>query len=97
LYQTVNEGVLWTPISGDLTKGSGAISTIAVSPSDPKTIYIGTSDGSVRVSRDGGATFALSSGLPNRAVTRIAVDRPNALRAVATFSGSGSTHVYLTR
>ena len=96
LYQTVNEGVQWTAISGDLTKGSGAIFTIAIAPSDPKTIYIGTSDGNVQVSRDGGQTFTLSAGLPNRAVTRIAIDRTNAARALATFSGSSTNHVYRT-
>ena len=96
LYQTVNEGVQWTPISGDLTKGSGAIFTIAIAPSDPHTIYVGTTDGNVQVSRDGGGAFTLSVGLPNRTVTHIAVDRTNAARALATFSGSSTTHVYLT-
>jgi photosystem II stability/assembly factor-like uncharacterized protein len=96
LYQTVNEGVQWTAITGDLTKGSGAIFAIAIAPSDPMTIYVGTTDGNVQVSRDGGKTFTLSSGLPNRAVTHIAVDRTNAARALATFSGSSATHVYLT-
>ena len=96
LYQTINEGVQWTAISGDLTKGSGAIFAIAIAPSDPRTIYVGTTDGNVQVSRDGGKTFTLGSGVPNRAVTHVAVDRTNAARALATFSGSGATHVYLT-
>ena len=96
LYQTLDEGVQWTAISGDLTKGSGAIFTIAVAPSDPNTIYVGTTDGNVQVSRDGGKTFTLSAGVPNRTVTHIAVDRTNAARALATFSGSSATHVYLT-
>lgn len=96
LYQTVNEGVQWTAISGDLTKGSGAIFTIAIAPSDAKTIYVGTSDGNVQVSRDGGQTFTLSAGLPNRTVTHIAIDRTNAAQALATFSGSSTNHVYRT-
>ena len=97
LYRTVNDGVLWTPLSGDLTKGSGSIKSIAVAPSDPLTIYVGTSDGYVQVTRDGGVTFTLSaSGLPNRAITSLAVDRANPTRALVTVSGSGATHVFLT-
>ena len=96
LYQTLNEGVQWAAITGDLTKGSGAISTIAVAPSDPATIYVGTTDANVQVTRDGGKTFVPSTGLPNRVVTHIAVDRTNAARALATLSGSGAVHVYLT-
>lgn len=97
LYRTVNDGVVWAPISNDLTRGTGSIKTIAVAPSDVLTIYVGTSDGNVQVSRDGGATFTPSTaGLPNRTVTDIAVDRTNPLRALLTMSGSGTTHVYAT-
>jgi hypothetical protein len=97
LYRTVNEGLLWTPISGDLTKGSGTIRAIAVAKSDPLTVYVGTSDGNVQVTRDGGVTFTVSvTGLPNRAITDFAIDATNAARALVTISGSGGPHVYLT-
>lgn len=97
LYKTVNDGVLWTPISVDLSKGTGSIKAIAVAPSDPQTIYVGTSDGNVQVTRNGGTTWTLSaSGLPNRTVTDFAVDRTTPTRAMATFSGSGAQHVFLT-
>lgn len=96
LYQTVNAGTVWTALTPDLSKGTGSIKTIAVAPSDTLTLYVGTSDGNVQYSHDGGRTFALASGLPNRAVTRVAIDRTNAQRALATFSGSGAAHVYLT-
>ena len=96
LYKTTDEGTSWTPITGDLTKGSGVIFTIDVAPSDPQTIYVGTTDGNVQISHDGGQTFTLSTGLPNRAVTHIAVDRSNASLALATLSGSSASHVFLT-
>jgi photosystem II stability/assembly factor-like uncharacterized protein len=97
LYRTVNDGALWTPLSSDLTKGSGSIKAIAVARSNPLTIYAGTSDGNVQVSRDGGATFTLSNtGLPNRTITGFAVDRQDATRAMVTLSGSGAAHVFLT-
>jgi hypothetical protein len=96
LYRTDNEGLLWTPLSGDLTGGSGTITTIAVAPSDPKTIYVGTSDGRVAVTRDGGATYTQATGLPNRFVTRVAVHPTDPTRALITLSGFGSPHVFET-
>jgi photosystem II stability/assembly factor-like uncharacterized protein len=95
-YRTDNEGLLWTPLSGDLTGGSGTITTIAVAPSDPKTIYVGTSDGRVAVTRDGGATYTQATGLPNRFVTRVAVHPTDPTRALITLSGFGSPHVFET-
>ena len=97
LYRTVNDGVLWTAISDDLTKGAGDITAIAVSPSDPTTVYVGTNDGNVQVTRNGGTLFTVStSGLPNRAVSDFAIDRTDPTRALVTFSGSGAGHVYMT-
>ncbi|MDB4869603.1 MAG: hypothetical protein JWL97_607 [Gemmatimonadales bacterium] len=98
LYRTLNEGTLWTAISGDLTKGSGYITTIAVSGIDPRTVYVGASDGMVNVTRDGGSTFTQSTtGLPNRYVTRIAIDPTDATHALLTASGFGTGHVFETR
>ncbi len=98
LYKTINEGSSWTPISGDLSKGSGSITTIAVSKIDPRTIYVGASDGNVNVTRDGGVTFTTSvTGLPNRYVTRIAVDPSDATHALLTVSGFASGHVFETK
>src|SRR6185295_5550805 len=73
LYRTVNDGVLWAPISPDVTGGTGSITSIAVSPADSNVIYVGTSDGRAGISRDGGVTFSSATGLPARTVTRIAV------------------------
>jgi photosystem II stability/assembly factor-like uncharacterized protein len=98
LYKTTNEGILWSPISGDLTKGSGYITTIAVSKIDPLTIYVGASDGQVNVTRDGGTTFTpIANGIPNRYVTRIAVDPADATHALLTVSGFASGHVFETK
>jgi hypothetical protein len=97
LYKTTNEGTLWTAISGDLSKGSGYITTIAVAKIDPRTIYVGTSDGMVSATRDGGATFTSSTtGLPNRFVTRIAVDPADGAHALLTVSGFTTGHVFET-
>jgi len=95
LYRTTDESS-WSPISSDLTGGSGTITTISVSPADTNTIYVGTSDGRVQVTRDGGTTFTLATGLPNRFVTRVAAHPTDPLRAVITVSGFGVPHVWET-
>ena len=98
LYKTTNEGTLWTALSADLTKGSGVITTIAVAKIDPRTIYVGASDGMVNVTRDGGTTFTPSTtGLPNRYVTRIAVDPSDGAHALLTVSGFATGHVFETK
>ncbi len=99
LWRTTAEGRFgsWSPITPDLTKGAGVINTIEVAPSDPRVIWVGTNDGNVHRSIDGGASFTLvSASLPNRAVTKIAADPLDARRALLTLSGFGTPHLYLT-
>jgi len=96
LYQTANEGVSWTALGGDLTTGSGTITSISVSPADTMTIYVGTSDGRALVSRDGGVTFIAATGLPARSVTRVTAHPTDPLRALITVSGFGTSHVFET-
>lgn len=98
LYKTTDEGATWAPLSGDLTKGSGYIMAIAVSKADPRTIYVGASDGMVNVTRDGGATFTqIATGLPNRTVTDIEIDPTDPTHALLTVSGFTSGHVFETK
>lgn len=95
LYRSPNRGESWAPISGDLTKGPeslhgrAAISTIAVAPSDPRTIYVGTSDGNVQVTANQGRTWnnVTKYPLPNRWVSDIAVDPHNPRVAYVVFNG----------
>ncbi|MFI5229865.1 MAG: dockerin type I domain-containing protein [Gemmatimonadales bacterium] len=96
LYRTTDEGLTWTPISADLTKGNGVITTVALAKADSNTIYVGTFDGNVQVSRDGGNTFTLSTGLPLRTVTRIVVDPATATHALVTVSGFQAPHIWET-
>jgi hypothetical protein len=97
LYRTSNSGDLWTPISGDLTNGTGTIRTIAVAPSDTTTVYVGASDGAVQVTTDLGATWTnISAGLPLKSVTYIAVDPRDPRTAYVTVSGFGTGHVWKT-
>jgi len=108
LYKTTNGADYWNAISGDLTNGSGSgnlvygtITTIAVSRTDSNVIYVGTDDANVWVTTNGGSNWtSINSGLPDRWVTRVAVDPDDAAIAYVTFSGyrydSPLPHVYRT-
>jgi photosystem II stability/assembly factor-like uncharacterized protein len=93
LYQTNNSAGLWTAISPDLTGGSyHTITTIAVAPSDPDTVYVGTDDSHVQTTANATAGINASwadrsGGLPPRFVKQIAVDPNNPHTAYVTFSG----------
>jgi photosystem II stability/assembly factor-like uncharacterized protein len=93
VYRTTNGAGWWDAISGDLTNGDqgasfGTITTIAVAPSDPDVIYVGTDDSNVWVTQTGvGSWTNISASLPNRWVTRVSVDPSDAGIAYATFSG----------
>ncbi|MCL4522552.1 MAG: hypothetical protein M1451_01415, partial [Acidobacteria bacterium] len=110
VYQTTDGAALWTPISPDLTAGSGVLTAISVAPSNSNVVYAGATSATVRVqmtANAGSGTAAtwtdVSVGLPPRAVTQIAVDPFDAATAIVTFSGfsgflSGDTqgHVFRT-
>jgi hypothetical protein len=59
-----------------------------VAPADPDVIYVGTDDSNVWVTQNGGGAWTnVSAALPNRWVTRVAVDPETAGTAYVTFSG----------
>jgi photosystem II stability/assembly factor-like uncharacterized protein len=70
----------------------GTITSVSESPTDANVIYVGTDDGQVQLTRDGGKTWTNLtphiSGLPNRTpVTTVVASRFAAGRAYATFDG----------
>ena len=96
LFRSTNSAASWTAISDDLTNGNqgtggvvfGTITAIAVAPSDRNTIYIGTDDGNLWVTRDTGRTYLrVDITLPRLWVTRVAVDPTDDATAYVTFSG----------
>jgi uncharacterized protein (TIGR03437 family) len=94
VYRSVDGAGSWSPISENLAKNGATITSLAVSASDPNTIYAGTSDGNVYVTQNAGdPTLAfwakLSTGLPSRAISSIAIDTADPLSAtVATLDYS---------
>ena len=105
VYRSTDNGVSYTPISGDLTTNPvstlvfGTISTLSISPLAAGVYYAGTDDGRVWRTPDAGTTWIeITSGLPVRSVTRVVAD-PFVRGAVyVTLSGFGQdehlAHVY---
>lgn len=106
IYQTKDAAGKWIPISGDLSAGRSTIKTIGVAPSDPNTVYAGTSDSRIQVTNDAlngpNSTWTnRNAGLPQRVVTQVIVDPIDPATAYATFSGFVGTtttpgHVFKT-
>ena len=97
VYKTIDRGETWSAVSSDLTGGGREISAIAVAPSTSDVVYAGTGGGNVWTSTDGGGTWTnITSGLPTRYVTDLAVDPSDPQTAFVTFSGFLSGHVFKT-
>jgi uncharacterized protein (TIGR03437 family) len=97
LWRTDDATGSWTAISPDLAPTTGTIRSIGIAPSDPKTIYVGTSNGRISVTRNAGADWRnASNGIPNRIVTQIEVDPIDPLVAYATVSGFDTGHLFKT-
>jgi len=106
LYRTTNGAGSWTAVSSDLTNGAqganfGTITAIAVSPTAPDVILVGTDDSNVWLTQSGGGFWSnVSSALPNRWVTQVAFDHGNPAIAYVAFSGlrwdEEISHVYRT-
>jgi hypothetical protein len=97
VYRTADRAESWTPISGDLTNG-GAVSAIAPAAANPSVLYVGTSDGRVWTTANGGQTWTQRT-LPIaslRYVQAIAVDARDPQTAWVTVSGFLAAHVFRT-
>ncbi|MDY0083906.1 MAG: hypothetical protein RBR74_12050, partial [Ignavibacteriaceae bacterium] len=96
LHRSMNQGETWERISGDLTNGAkegnvafGTLTTISESKFQFGLLYVGSDDGKIHVSKDGGASWQLISGnLPqNLWVSRVVASSHKKERVYATLNG----------
>ena len=96
LYRSMDKGKSFMAISPDLTKGGrigevkyGTITTISESAFKFGMIYVGTDDGNVQLTRDGGSTWELiSDGLPqNLWVSRVEASKHKEGRVYVSLNG----------
>jgi photosystem II stability/assembly factor-like uncharacterized protein len=96
VHRSVDGGASWKKVSN--FTDSQVVDTIVLAPSDPKTIYVGRSNGfspgSFYRSTNEGATFTdISAGLPD-AVTGVAIDPKNPMRLWVSLQGGNTNAVY---
>jgi photosystem II stability/assembly factor-like uncharacterized protein len=108
LYKTTNAAGYWSAISPDLSNGPhsgnlafGTITSISVSRYNSNLIYVGTDDGNVWVTQDGGNNWTDISGtLPDRWVTKVLASPFDNSEVFVTLSGyrfgEDNGHVYFS-
>lgn len=109
LNRSMDQGKTWEAISPDLTNDLpngdvpySTITTIAESPLKFNVIWVGTDDGNVQVTRDGGASWKLVSGnLPQRRwVSEVHASAHNPAVAYVSLNGyrydEFKTYIYKT-
>lgn len=96
VYKSLDQGKNWEAISGDLTKNKASenvpfstISCLEESPLSFNTLYVGTDDGNIQLTRNGGGSWTLiSGGLPNDLwVSSICPSPHDEATVFAAFSG----------
>jgi len=93
VWKTINGGDSWFAISNDLTNGDDGssyhtITTIAISKLNSNYILVGTDDGNIHLTINGGLDWEnISQAIPQRWVTRVAFDPHNEMKIYATLSG----------
>jgi photosystem II stability/assembly factor-like uncharacterized protein len=104
LFISTDTGENWFAPGGDtdLTKGINqqgrdVLSAISIAPSNLDVIYTGSSQGRAMVSTDGGKNWSdITSGLPDRFITCIAISPVNHSTAFLSVSGFEAGHVFKT-
>jgi len=109
LFKSINGGLNWNAISNDLSNGPtgqngivyGTVTTIDASPIDGNVLWVGTDDGNVWFTANGGANWTkVSTTLPKRWITRVVADLWNKNTAYVCLSGfrhsDDIAHIYKT-
>jgi photosystem II stability/assembly factor-like uncharacterized protein len=98
LYRTKNDGLSWDALTPVLDESP--ISAIEVAPADSNAIYVGTENGGIFRSLDGGTTWSANltgPDLPGVMITRIETHPSDASDVYLTVGNSGNSHVFRSR
>ena len=96
LHRSLNKGALWETISGDLTTGGkkgnvayGTLTSISESPFQFGLIYVGSDDGYLHVTKNGGGSWTrISNDFPqNLWVSRVIASKHKKERVYVTLNG----------
>ena len=96
LHRSMNQGDNWEAISPDLTRGGkpgnvayGTLTTISESPFKFGLLYVGSDDGLIHMSKDGGGNWTdVSTSLPKDLwVSRVVASKHKIGRVYATLNG----------
>ncbi|MGG8497984.1 WD40/YVTN/BNR-like repeat-containing protein [Tenacibaculum sp. TC6] len=96
LHRSLNQGNDWETISDDLTQGGkkgnvayGTLTTISESPFQFGLIYVGSDDGLIHITKNGGGNWKkISASLPqNLWVSRVIASKHKKERVYATLNG----------
>lgn len=97
VWRTVTDGSNWTAVSPVLD--GSAITTIEIAPADPRRIYVGTENGGIFRSMDGGTSWSAdlsTTVIPGHTVTRLETDPGNASLVYAVTANFSGSHVFLS-
>ncbi|MGH7516494.1 MAG: WD40/YVTN/BNR-like repeat-containing protein [Gemmatimonadales bacterium] len=97
VWRTRNDGSSWTPVSPALD--GSPISAIEVAPASSTQVYVGTENGGLFRSTDGGNTWSanLAGSLPGYMITRLATSPADASLVYATMANFGRSHVFRSK
>ncbi len=95
LFRSMDKGVTWTPISPDLTTARergdvpyATITTVSESPKRFGLLWVGTDDGHVDVTDDGGSHWSnVDANLPKQWISRVVASAFDEKRAYVTLNG----------
>jgi photosystem II stability/assembly factor-like uncharacterized protein len=98
VWRTKSDGKSWKPVSPTLD--GSPITAIEIARADSRRVYVGTENGMIFRSRDGGDTWSAnisSATLPGYSITRLLAHPEDAEHVYVTLAHFGHSHVYRSR
>jgi photosystem II stability/assembly factor-like uncharacterized protein len=97
VWRTRNDGNRWDAVSGELD--GSPITAVEIAQADSRMIYVGTENGGIFRSTDGGDSWSgdLAGPVPGFTVTRLLTSPTNARIVYATIANFKASHVFRSK